>query len=93
MVEKSLSGVEIADAGARLGRAWLTAHALGEYPDELRARSRADAIAVQDAMAEVIDQPVTGWKLGATSPVMRERAGHDGVIIGRVFDSVTFSSL
>ena len=43
-------------------------------------------------MATVIGQPVTAWKLGATSPVMRARAGHDGAIIGRVFESVTFQS-
>ncbi len=38
-------------------------------------------------MAAVIGEPVLGWKLGATSPVMREIAGHDGAIIGRIFDS------
>jgi 2-keto-4-pentenoate hydratase len=43
-------------------------------------------------MARIIGQPVTGWKLGATSPAMRRLAGHDGPIIGRVFESVTFSS-
>ena len=43
-------------------------------------------------MAAVIGQPVTGWKLGATSPAMRARAGHDGAIIGRVFESVTFGT-
>ena len=78
---------ELKRAGEMLGRAWLTAEPLADFPDNLRARSREEAYAVQDAMAEVIDQPVLGWKLGATSPVMRALAGHDGAIIGRIFDS------
>ena len=82
----------IREAGRRLGEAWLAARVVDAYPEGLRARSRAEAYAVQDAMAGVIGQPVTGWKLGATSPTMRARAGHDGAIIGRVFESVTFAS-
>ena len=82
----------IRDAGRRLGEAWLAARPVDAYPERLRARSRTEAYAIQDAMAAVIGQPVTGWKLGATSPTMRARAGHDGAIIGRVFDSVTFDT-
>ena len=82
----------IREAGRRLAEAWLAARALDAFPDELRARSRAQAYAVQDAMAAAIAEPVTGWKLGATSPTMRARAGHDGAIIGRVFESVTFDT-
>jgi len=82
----------IREAGRRLAEAWLAARSLDAYPEELRARTRTEAYAIQDAMAEVIDQPATGWKLGATSPTMRARAGHDGAIIGRVFDSVTFDT-
>jgi 2-keto-4-pentenoate hydratase len=80
------------EAGARLGDAWLAARDLVAFPDELRARSRAEAYAIQDFMAETIRQPITGWKLGATSLAMRARAGHDGAIIGRIFDSVTFQT-
>ena len=43
-------------------------------------------------MARVIGQPVVGWKLGATSPAMRRQAGHDGPIIGRIFESVAYQS-
>ena len=82
----------IHEAGRRLGEAWLAARPVSAYPEELRARSRAEAYVIQDAMAVVIGQPVTGWKLGATSPTMRARAGHDGAIIGRIFDSVTFGT-
>lgn len=82
----------IRGAGRRLGEAWLAARPVDAFPEEFRARSRAEAYAIQDAMATVIGEPVTGWKLGATSPTMRARAGHDGAIIGRVFESVTFDT-
>ena len=82
----------IREAGRRLGEAWLAARPVDAYPEELRAGSRREAYAIQDAMAAVIGEPVTGWKLGATSPTMRARAGHDGPIIGRVFESVTFGT-
>lgn len=75
-----------------LAEAWLAAKPATSFPDELRATTRAEAFAIQDAMARIIDQPVSGWKLGATSPAMRRRAGHDGAIIGRVFESVTYQS-
>ena len=80
------------EAGRRLADAWLAARPMDIFPEELRARSRADAYAIQDAMAAVIGESVTGWKLGATSPTMRIRAGHDAAIIGRVFESVTFDT-
>ena len=82
----------IREAGQRLGEAWLAARPVDAYPEELRAGSRKEAYAIQDAIAAVIGESVTGWKLGATSPTMRARAGHDGAIIGRVFESVTFGT-
>lgn len=83
---------EVKRAGGILAQAWLAARPATAFPDELRASNRAEAFAIQDAMARIIDQPVRGWKLGATSPAMRRRAGHDGAIIGRVFESVTYHS-
>ena len=83
---------QIHEAGRRLARAWLSARPAHAWPEALRARSRADAYAIQDSMAAAIGEPITGWKLGATSPTMRARAGHDGAIIGRVFRSVTFAT-
>ena len=52
--------------------------------------TRSEAYFVQDRMAEIIDQPLSGWKVGATSAKMRELDGHDDVIPGRIFQSVTF---
>ncbi len=79
-------------AGRLLAEAWLGARSLEDFSDDLRARSRAEAYLVQDEMARVIDQAVVGWKLGATSPAIRRLEGHDGPIIGRIFESVAYRS-
>lgn len=79
-------------AAELLAQAWMKPGKVERFPDELRPKSREDAYAIQDAMASIIGQASTGWKLGATSPAMRRKAGHDGPIIGRIFEEVTFFS-
>lgn len=63
----------IHQTGRRLGEAWLAARAVDPFPEALRAGSRAEICAVQNAMAAVVGQPVTGWKLRpvAVSTAMR----------------------
>ncbi|NQW09652.1 MAG: hydratase [Alphaproteobacteria bacterium] len=79
-------------AAELLAQAWMKPGKAESFPDELRPKTREDAYAIQDAMASIIGQASTGWKLGATSPAMRRKAGHDGPIIGRIFEEVTFLS-
>lgn len=52
--------------------------------------NRQEAYFVQDAMARQLAEPVSGWKVGATSAKMREMDGHEDVIPGRIFASRTF---
>jgi 2-keto-4-pentenoate hydratase len=89
---KKMRDDQLREAGRRLAAAWLGATSVETFPNEFRARSRAEAYVVQDEMARVIGQRVVGWKLGATSPAVRRLEGHDGPIIGRVFESVAFDS-
>ena len=44
--------------------------------------SRAEAYAVQDRMAALIDDAVVGWKVGATVEAVQRLEGHDGPIPG-----------
>ncbi|MDH3713995.1 MAG: hydratase [Gammaproteobacteria bacterium] len=74
-----------------LADAWQKASVIIELPDERRPQNRAEAYAVQDTMARLLGEPVSGWKLGATSQRMRELDGHDDVIPGRMFASTTFT--
>lgn len=53
-------------------------------------QNRQEAYFVQDEMARQLAQPVSGWKVGATSAKMRELDGHEDVIPGRIFSSRTF---
>ena len=43
-------------------------------------------------MTAVINKPIVGWKLGATSLAIGAKDGQDGPIIGRVFKEVMFIS-
>jgi 2-keto-4-pentenoate hydratase len=82
----------IQKAARLLAQAWLVPGKVEAFDDDLRPRTREEAYAIQDAMAVVINKPTVGWKLGATSPAMRAKAGHDGPIIGRVFEEVMYIS-
>ncbi len=74
----------------KLGQSWLE-NSLIEGPNASEIpTSREEAYFVQDRMSSVIGQDITGWKVGATSAKMRELDGHDDVIPGRIFSSVTF---
>jgi len=80
----------LAGLGARLGAAWLVPELIDSVADVELPRDRPEAYVVQDKMAAFIEEPLTGWKVGATSARMRELDGHDDVIPGRVFRSVTW---
>ena len=85
--EKQSSFKKLAD---RLGRSWLDVSIVdGLTPMEV-PRDRSEAYFIQDRMAEAIGQPVTGWKVGATSAKAREKAGIDDLIPGRTFASTTY---
>lgn len=71
----------------RLAGAWRGGPRIGLPPKHARPRDRSEAYAVQARLAELIGEPVVGWKAGATSGGMRARDGQDGLITGRVFAS------
>jgi 2-keto-4-pentenoate hydratase len=75
-----------------LAAAW-QGNAMIDLPGEAaRPRTRAEAYAVQDRMAELIGGRVSGWKVGATVPAVQKLEGHDGPIPGRIFAGRTFDS-
>ena len=74
----------------KLGKAWLECGQIENLLMEDLPVTRSEAYFVQDKMAETINQPMSGWKVGATSAKMRELDGHDDVVPGRIFRNVTF---
>ena len=71
-------------AGA-LAEAWRSGGAVPLPSNELAPKSRAEAYAVQDRMAQLIGPRAVGWKVGATVPAVQLFEGHDGPLPGRIF--------
>jgi 2-keto-4-pentenoate hydratase len=59
---------------------------------EASPRSRADAFAVQDRMAELLGERCVGWKVGAAVRAVQIFEGHDGPIVGRILASRLYES-
>ena len=81
---------QLQSLGDRLAQAWLSSSLIEAVADDELPVDRGEAYFVQDRMAESIGQPLSGWKVGATSARMRELDGHSDVIPGRIFQSVTW---
>ena len=73
----------------RLAEVWANAGTIDGFSETEIPRDRPEAYFIQDQMAELIGQPCTGWKIGATSVKMREMEGHEDIIPGRLFPSTT----
>ncbi len=68
-----------------LAEAWKTGSTVVLPSDEIAPKSRAEAYAIQDRMAQLIGGPVVGWKVGATVAAVQLFEGHDGPLPGRIF--------
>ena len=77
------------ELGRRFRAAWQNAATLTVPNDSIPA-NRTEAYIVQDAFAEGLEDQMAGWKVGATSPLMREMDGHEDIILGRLFNSTTW---
>ncbi len=80
---------DLRKTGRKLREAWKRA-AADPVPVDTYPANREEAYIVQDAFAEGLEDEVAGWKVGATSPLMREIDGHDDIIPGRLFNSRTW---
>jgi 2-keto-4-pentenoate hydratase len=67
-----------------LAKAWNTGSTIKLPPADAAPRSRADAFAIQDRVAEIVGGQCVGWKVGAAVPAARIKEGHDGPIVGRL---------
>lgn len=79
----------IDQAAAFLWRTRLEQKRIEALPDHLRPRTLADGYAIQDAMVAVAAQPVTGWKIAATSKAGQEHIGVTEPLAGRLFADFT----
>lgn len=82
--------VALKSLAGRLAVAWRAAGQLDGIAGHELPNDRSEAYFVQDEMARAIGEGLSGWKVGATSAKMREIDGHDDVVPGRIFRSVTW---
>ena len=77
----------IEQAAAFLWRTRIEQRRIDALPDHLRPRTLAEGYAIQDTMVAVAAQPVSGWKIAATSKAGQEHIGVTEPLAGRLFKS------
>jgi len=77
---------------ADLARAWRDCATIPLPAAEAAPRSRADAFAIQDRMADILGDACAGWKVGAAVRAVQILEGHDGPIVGRLFAPRLYAS-
>ncbi|MBA4100215.1 MAG: hydratase [Rhodospirillum sp.] len=75
----------IAQAADFLWRTRIEQRRIEALPDHLRPHSLAEGYAIQDAMVASAAQPVSGWKIAATSKAGQAHIGVTEPLAGRLF--------
>src|SRR5690349_17353391 len=65
---------------------------MAALPEAVRPRTRAEAYAVQAALAARSPHPLFGWKIAATSVAGQRHLNVDGPLAGRLFRERAFAS-
>lgn len=65
---------------------------LDRLPDDAAPRDEAEALAMQDALAQRLGAAVVGWKIGATGREIQAKIGLDHPFYGRVFADTVYPS-
>jgi len=75
---------QIHRAAQILWDAWQEGRQIEDLPDACRPRTLEEGYGIQAALAAYADQPVSGWKIAATSKAGQDHIGVDGPISGRL---------
>ncbi len=75
----------IAEAADFLWRTRIEQRRIEALPNHLRPRSLSEGYAIQDAMVDSAAQPVSGWKIAATSTAGQAHIGVTEPLAGRLF--------
>jgi 2-keto-4-pentenoate hydratase len=71
---------------------WRDGRRMPALPESVRPRTRADAYAVQAALAGRSEQPLFGWKIAATSVAGQRHINVEGPLAGRLFRERAFGT-
>jgi 2-keto-4-pentenoate hydratase len=77
--------VKLENLARTLARAWRDGTSVDVPAVDAAPRSRADAFAIQDRMAEILGDRCVGWKVAAAVPAFQLMEGYDGPYVGRLF--------
>ncbi len=75
---------QIHQAAQILWNAWQEGRQIESLPDACRPRTLEEGYTIQAALAAYAGQPVSGWKIAATSKAGQAHIGVDGPISGRL---------
>lgn len=87
-----MNSTAIQDAADLLWRTRLQQKRLDALPETLRPQTLAQGYAIQDAMVSCAKQPVSGWKIAATSKAGQEHIGVTEPLAGRLFADFVLKS-
>jgi 2-keto-4-pentenoate hydratase len=77
----------IAEVADFLWRTRIEQRRIDALPEHLRPRTLAEGYAIQDAMVDIAAQPVSGWKIAATSKAGQAHIAVTEPLAGRLFKS------
>lgn len=80
----SLAESEVAQSAALLLRARAHRVRLPDWPTALRPYHQHDAERICEAMAQGLERPITGWKVGALDPAIAVKRGLERPFCGQV---------
>ena len=73
-----------------LASCWRDAKNPAQIAREIIPLNLEEAYFVRDRMHQLLNENISGWKVGATNPEMREIDGHEDIIPGRIFCCRTY---
>ena len=85
-------GKQAEEAGRIILRCWTSGDVIDALPEECRPRTLADGYAAQRALAAASGEPVSGWKIAATSASGQRHINVGGPIAGRLLASRVHAS-
>jgi 2-keto-4-pentenoate hydratase len=88
----TMTSAAIKEAADILWQTRLQQQRIDVLPDHLRPHSLAEGYAIQDAMVASARQPVSGWKIAATSTAGQEHIGVTEPLAGRLFADFVLKS-
>lgn len=92
MTALPIDSARVAAAAKLLATARREGQPIERLPDAAAPRHLAEALAMQDALAQRLAVPTVGWKIGATGRDLQAKIGLEHPFYGRVFSDTVHAS-